>query len=126
VTGAGAGIGLSIAKNLLANASTSLVIGVDINTIELEILLEPYPDRLAVVQGDVSDRSVDQKAVETAINRRGKLDCIILNAGILRPVGPSAATAVAEWKQLFDVNFFALVHAVSMTRSEHRTWTRRC
>ena len=102
-------------KILLANSQSSLVIGVDVKTSELEVLMESNPDRLAIIQGDVSDRSVNQRAVETAANRRGKLDSMILNAGILRPVGPAAETAVAEWKQLFDVNFFALVHAVGIT-----------
>lgn len=85
----------------------------DVNTKELEALLPAHGERLAVIEGDVSDRSVNQRAIETAIDRRGKLDGVILNAGILRPVGPAADTSVEEWKRLFDVNFFATVHAVS-------------
>jgi NADP-dependent 3-hydroxy acid dehydrogenase YdfG len=112
-TGAGAGIGLEIVKGLLANPNSSFVIGVDIQTSELDKLLPEHHNRLAVIQGDVSDRSTNQRAIEIAIDRAGKLDCIILNAGILRPVGLAAVTEVTDWKKLFDVNFFGVVHAVS-------------
>lgn len=113
VTGAGAGIGFAIANTLLDDEATSLVITIDVNTEKLKALIDLHSERLTVIQGDVSDRSVSQRAVETALNRRGKVDCLILNAGVLSPVGRVEATAVAEWKNLFDINFFALVHAVS-------------
>lgn len=106
------GIGLAITKGLLADPTLSLIVGVDIKTAELEKLL-PSENRLAIVQGDVSERATNQTAVETAIQRGGKLDCIILNAAILRPVGPAAVTKVEDWKTLFDVNFFGPLHAVS-------------
>ncbi|KAK5043070.1 hypothetical protein LTR13_000841 [Exophiala sideris] len=74
----------------------SLVIAVDVNTKELEALLPAHQDRLAVIEGDVSDRSTNQRAIETAVSRR---------------VGPAADTNVEEWECLFGVNFFGPVHA---------------
>ena len=82
----------------------------------LESALPDHHDRLALIEGDVSERSTNQRAVETASNRRGRLDCIILNAGMLRPIGRAAESPVEEWKRLFDVNFFGLLHAVSHHR----------
>ncbi|KAK4946327.1 hypothetical protein LTR10_014525 [Elasticomyces elasticus] len=111
LTGAGAGIGLAITRGLLVQPMLSLVIAVDVNTKELEALLPAHQDRLAVIEGDVSDRSTNQRAIETAVSRRGKLDSVILNAGMLRPVGPAADTNVEEWECLFGVNFFGPVHA---------------
>ncbi|KIW80718.1 hypothetical protein AYO21_05605 [Fonsecaea monophora] len=115
VTGAGAGIGLAITKILLAQATVSLVVGVDVKTSELETLAVSHPDRLAVVQGDVSSRSTNVSAIDTAVRQGEKIDAVILNAAILRPVGPIADTAVEEWKRLFDVNFFGLVHAIQLS-----------
>ncbi|OAP56473.1 hypothetical protein AYL99_09652 [Fonsecaea erecta] len=115
VTGAGAGIGLALTKQLLARDTVSLVVGVDIKTSELETLAISHAQRLSVVQGDVARRSTNTGAVNAAIQQRGKLDCIILNAAILRPVGPIADTPVQEWKSLFDVNFFGLVHAIQLS-----------
>jgi NAD(P)-dependent dehydrogenase (short-subunit alcohol dehydrogenase family) len=88
-------------------------VGIDVKTSEIESLLEKHQDRLAVIQGDVSDRATSERAVETALNRTGRLDVLILNAAILSPIGPAAATKVEEWKRLFDVNFFGLLHTVS-------------
>ncbi|OQV01807.1 hypothetical protein CLAIMM_07099 [Cladophialophora immunda] len=115
VTGGGAGIGLAITKILLAQDTVSLVVGVDIKTSELEALATSYAQRLLVVQGDIANRSTNQNAIETATRQRGKIDCIILNAAILRPVGPIADTPIEDWKRLFDVNFFGLVHAVQLS-----------
>jgi NAD(P)-dependent dehydrogenase (short-subunit alcohol dehydrogenase family) len=102
----------------LALGTVSLVVGVDVKTLELEKLSaasHAAADRLSVVQGDVADRATNKTAIDTAIALRARIDCVILNAAILRPVGPAADSPVEEWKRLFDVNFFSLVHAVSFS-----------
>ena len=53
--------------------------------------------------------------MDTAIEQCGRLDAIVLNAAMLKPVGPVAEAVVSEWKRLYDVNFFALLHTVSIT-----------
>ena len=80
--------------------------------------LESKKGKLSVVKGDISDRSTSERAVAAALNLRGKLHGVILNAAILRPVGPAAETGVDEWKRLFDVNFFGLLHTVSRSLAE--------
>ena len=100
LTGAGGGIGLAIAKQRLSHDSVSLGVGIDVKTSELEALSASHKQRLSVIQGSVADRSTSQRAVAGAIDRRGKLDAIILNAGILRPVGRAAESDVEDWKKL--------------------------
>lgn len=112
ITGAGNGIGLSIVKGLLDDARTSLIVAVDLIATNLEPLCTKSGGRLEIIIGDVSDRSTSERAVERVISLRGQLDTIILNAGILRPAGPLVQTKVDDWKRLFDVNFFSLVHTV--------------
>jgi NAD(P)-dependent dehydrogenase (short-subunit alcohol dehydrogenase family) len=113
LTGAGGGIGLSIVTQLLAQPSVSLVVGVDVVTSQLEALLEGHSGRLSIVQGDVSLRATSERAVQEALSRKGRLDSIILNAAILNPLGRAAETSVDDWKRLFDINFFGLLHSVS-------------
>jgi NADP-dependent 3-hydroxy acid dehydrogenase YdfG len=110
LTGAGGGIGLAIAENLLSNGAR--VVGVDLSTARLSDLKARYDAQLEIVTGDVGERSTSAQAVEIATTKFGRLDSIILNAAILAPVGPAADTDVEGWRKLFDVNFFALLHTV--------------
>ena len=114
ITGAGGGIGLSIVQRLLEHQAVSLVVAVDVAVAELEALRRSNPSRLVVVAGDVSQRLVNYTAIEIAIQSKGKLDCIILNAAVLCPVGPVAEISIEDWKRLIDVNFVGLVHAVRL------------
>ena len=45
----------------------------------------------------------------------GHLDALILNAGILTPLGKVDEVPVEGWKAHFDVNFFSLVSALRAT-----------
>lgn len=114
VTGANRGIGLSIVKQLLKQSVPgTLIIGVDLADEQLKHLRSSSPDKFDYVTGDISQRSTSEKAVALAKERSGRLDALVLNAGILRPVGLVADISVDEMKKLFDVNFFALFHTVS-------------
>lgn len=112
VTGAGSGIGLSIVKLLLLDPRVAFVIAVDIQTRRLETFNEQHGLRLRIVNGDVSKRETSEEAVQAAVNQTGHLDALILNAGILGPISPISDGDVDEWKRLFAVNFFGLLHGV--------------
>jgi NADP-dependent 3-hydroxy acid dehydrogenase YdfG len=85
----------------------------------MQELLPQHADRLEVIAGDISKRVTSEKGVEAAISRVGRLDCIVLNAGVQGPVGSIVKTDVEDWKKCMDVNFFSLIHSVSCpVRSE--------
>jgi NAD(P)-dependent dehydrogenase (short-subunit alcohol dehydrogenase family) len=114
VTGANRGIGLSIVNQLLSQSGQStFIIAVDLQNEQLERLKSSSPEKFDFVSGDISVRSTSENIVALAKERTGRLDTLILNAGVLRPVGPIADISVEKFKKLFDVNFFALVHTVS-------------
>lgn len=75
----------------------------------LEKLKEEHKGQVEVVQGDLSDFSLAQKAVDVAIKSFGRLDGLILNHGILGQTGNVATTDVENWRSAFDINFFSLV-----------------
>ncbi|KIY04077.1 uncharacterized protein Z520_00769 [Fonsecaea multimorphosa CBS 102226] len=116
VTGANGGIGFSITQQLLAKPAetVALVVAIDLHDHRLRCLLDRHQDRLEVVCGDISRRESSQKAVDAAISRAGRLDSIILNAGIQGPTGSILKTDVEAWKKCFDVNFFSLVHSIQV------------
>ena len=82
-----------------------------------------YASRPCVLSGD---RRTDAGAVGSAVSRGVEkyegIDGVILNAGVLEPMGKIASEEVPieEWKQHFDVNFFSLVTAIRATLPELR------
>ncbi len=75
VTGAGGGMGLAIAQDLLA--ADAAVVGID---------LKDKPPALADAgyeQGDVSDDGFVGAAIARAAETHGRLDCLVNAAGVL-------------------------------------------
>jgi NAD(P)-dependent dehydrogenase (short-subunit alcohol dehydrogenase family) len=60
-------------------------------------------DAAAFVHGDVSSEADVAAAVASAVERFGRLDCMVNNAGILGAVGPIAEIDGAEWQRTIDV-----------------------
>lgn len=75
----------------------------------LQKLKEQYNKQVEVVNGDLADFSLAQKAVDIAIETFGQLDGMVLNHGILGQTGNVAVTDIAEWQAAFNVNFMSLV-----------------
>lgn len=68
---------------------------------------------ISFVQGDLSDESVCQRAIDLAVSKFNRLDGLVLNAAVLDPVKSIADSSVQEWKKLYDVNFFSIVSLLS-------------
>ena len=72
------------------------------------------------------ERSTDAAAVRAAVSRGVEkykgIDGVILNAGVLEPLGNIASEDITidQWKQHFDVNFFSLITAIRATLPELR------
>lgn len=47
--------------------------------------IDPSGKRIAVVAGDIGDRTTTQRLVQTAVDRFGGIDILINNAGIVKP-----------------------------------------
>ncbi|PVG00536.1 short-chain dehydrogenase [Serendipita vermifera] len=118
VTGASRGLGLAVVTILLKERDARVVALSRKSNDALVSLAADHQQNLIVILGDIVDPQVSQRAVESALQQYGRLDGIILNAGVLEPTGTIATipvdspAAVASWKSLFDVNFFALIHTI--------------
>ncbi|KAF9954954.1 hypothetical protein BGZ72_004148 [Mortierella alpina] len=118
ITGASRGIGRSITLLAIQNLKAN-VIGIARSQealqqlshhIETELNLK---DRFKYVVGDVTEESTAEDAVALAQKSwGGSIDGLVLNAGVLDPLGTIATTSVKDWKQAFDVNFFSIVTMV--------------
>ncbi|KAJ5770907.1 uncharacterized protein N7511_002958 [Penicillium nucicola] len=109
VTGASRGIGLAVAKYLLSAPQSHNVVVVARSVEPLQKLKEQYSKQVEVVNGDLADFSLAQKAVDTAIKAFGQLDGMVLNHGLLGQVGKISEADPQKWKEVFDINFISLV-----------------
>jgi NAD(P)-dependent dehydrogenase (short-subunit alcohol dehydrogenase family) len=85
ITGAGSGIGLGTAKKL--HEAGMAIVGVGRDTTKLETLAREIndPDRLATLSVDVTDDDAPQRIVGLALERFGRIDFLINNAGAGSP-----------------------------------------
>jgi NAD(P)-dependent dehydrogenase (short-subunit alcohol dehydrogenase family) len=82
VTGAGQGLGRAYAV-ALAQAGASVVVN-DLDARGAEETAALAGPRAIVVPGDVGDRAVADALVATAVDKFGRLDAMVTNAGVLR------------------------------------------
>src|SRR5215216_6473645 len=88
VTGAASGIGAAIAERFVEEGSRCVV--VDIQDEAGEQIASKLGDSGTYVHADVSDEDQVAAAVGAALERFGRIDCMVNNAGILGAVGPIA------------------------------------
>jgi NAD(P)-dependent dehydrogenase (short-subunit alcohol dehydrogenase family) len=100
VTGAASGIGEATAR-LFAERGHR-VVAVDVNEEGLGKL--GVLDGVATLTGDVSEQRVNEAAVRLAVERFGRLDVAVLNAGV-GGAGPlESAGAIERFDRLFAIN----------------------
>ncbi|MFV3335498.1 3-(cis-5,6-dihydroxycyclohexa-1,3-dien-1-yl)propanoate dehydrogenase [Pseudomonas sp. NY15437] len=80
ITGGGSGIGLELVR-VFGKAGYGVAALVR-NELQEASLRREFEDRIEIVVGDVCEHAVNQKLVKQAVDRFGRLDCFIANAGI--------------------------------------------
>jgi 2-deoxy-D-gluconate 3-dehydrogenase len=106
VTGASRGLGQAAAEALAAEGA--FVYGVARSVGALEALASSGDGRIAVAGCDMLDLDAVAALPEQAIERFGRLDIVINNAG-LAPAGAFTEQDDALWREVFAVNVFAPV-----------------
>ncbi|HMF72472.1 MAG TPA: oxidoreductase [Flavitalea sp.] len=107
ITGASKGLGLAIAKAVLANGD-KVVATVRKNPEELELTLDSE-DNVLVVQLDVTRENEVKEGVQEALSKFGRVDVLVNNAGY----GLLAATEEAsdvEVRKQYETNVFGLLN----------------
>ena len=101
VTGASSGIGLAVARALIADG-----FGVALaarRAERLEELAQELGERALAVPTDVSDRGQVQRLVERTAERFGRIDAAVTAAGVLREA-PLEQIGEAEWEETMGAN----------------------
>ncbi|TCP41214.1 NADP-dependent 3-hydroxy acid dehydrogenase YdfG [Tamaricihabitans halophyticus] len=113
ITGASSGIGSATALHLAEQGHT-VVLGARRQE-RLEALVSQISRQggTAVAASlDVTDLSSVRAAVDYAVERFGRLDVLINNAGIM-PLSPLEQARVEEWNSMIDVNIRGVLHGIT-------------
>ncbi|MEP3049312.1 MAG: SDR family oxidoreductase [Roseibium sp.] len=105
ITGASSGIGAAAVK-LFADAGANLVISARRKELleEVRASTKTASGHIEIVTGDVTDPSVAEKSVATAVNVFGGLDGAFNNAGVMGDLGPIEDMSLVNWASVLDVN----------------------
>ncbi|WP_137391398.1 SDR family NAD(P)-dependent oxidoreductase [Rhodoligotrophos defluvii] len=124
VTGSGKGLGRAIADDIAANGGRVVhVVRSEEAAAELQ---DAFGDEAAIILGDVNDTPVPDLAMETALNRWGRLDGLVNNAGVISPIGRIADVDPDEWGYSIATNLVAPYRLVaSFIRAAGDGGTRR-
>ena len=106
VTGSSSGIGAATARAFAALGASVLVNSArSVN--EGEAVAASLPDA-HYVQGDITEEGVPERLVTAALERWGRLDTLVNNAGTTAviPHHDLQAASVDVWRRIFEVNVF--------------------
>jgi len=106
VTGSSSGIGAATARAFAALGASVLVNSAR-SVDDGEAVAASLPDA-HYVQGDITEAGVPERLVATALERWGRLDTLVNNAGTTAviPHHDLQAASVDVWRRIFEVNVF--------------------
>jgi NADP-dependent 3-hydroxy acid dehydrogenase YdfG len=115
VTGGGSGIGLAVARGLLAEGARVAISGRSADKLAEAARSLNGGDRLFHQPADVADPEQIQKLVATVTQRFGRIDILVNNAGMNLKQRTMRELTIEAWQQLIRANLdgaFYCIHAV--------------
>jgi NADP-dependent 3-hydroxy acid dehydrogenase YdfG len=113
ITGASSGMGEAAARHL-ASLGATVILGAR-RTERIEALANEINDnggKALAVTMDVTKRDQVKKLVDSAVDKFGRIDVILNNAGIM-PLSPMDRLNVEEWDQMIDVNIKGVLNGIA-------------
>lgn len=107
VTGSSSGIGEAVARRFAA-LGASVVVNSSSSVAAGQLVAEELGDRATYIQADISDRDQARRLIDEVIDRYGRLDVLVNNAGWTTRVDHRDLDALTDeiFEKTFDVNVF--------------------
>lgn len=111
ITGGGSGIGRALARLLVSEGWSVAIVGRREGALRETASLSAGPGRVLAHACDVSDPAAAADAVKAAVERLGRLDALVNNAGSA-PLAPIDRTTPAMLQECFAVNALAPAYLI--------------
>jgi NAD(P)-dependent dehydrogenase (short-subunit alcohol dehydrogenase family) len=114
VTGAGTGNGEAIAERLYAGGASVVLVSRQLEPVELVCRrIDTKGMRTLALEANVCDPIAMESAVKQCIERFGKLDLAVNNAGITGPAGVSVQDIESDiWREVIDTDLTGIFHSM--------------
>lgn len=110
ITGCSTGFGRNLAMEALQQGNQVAV--TSRNTDDVKDIVAPYPGTAVAIKLDVTNAQEVMAAVKEAQEKFGRIDVLVNNAGI-GYFGAIEESEEAEYRRMFEINFFGLVAVTS-------------
>jgi NAD(P)-dependent dehydrogenase (short-subunit alcohol dehydrogenase family) len=122
ITGGSRGLGLVLARHICMQGGSVALIARDPDELaRAKADLAPHGAVVLTIQCDLLDALQIEAAVRQIIDRFGKIDILINNAGIIE-VGPLEHMTREDFERAMQLHFWAPYELVSQIVPEMRTW----
>jgi len=122
ITGGSRGLGLVLARHVCARGGKVAIIARDPDElVRAKADLVPRGGKVLTVECDLLDAGQTQSAVRKVIDRFGKIDVLINNAGIIE-VGPLEHMTPEDFQRAMRLHFWAPFELISQIVPEMRIW----
>jgi meso-butanediol dehydrogenase / (S,S)-butanediol dehydrogenase / diacetyl reductase len=114
IIGAGGALGGAVSQQFASEPATDLVLS-DVSAPSLDATvagLPPTDGPVEAVLADVSDYDQVESVTRLAVERFGRLDVLISNAGVLSPNGRIHNLRTEDWERAFRVNVLGAVNGI--------------
>ena len=115
VTGAGGALGAAVSRRLAGEPGTDVVLS-DVSPESLDATVAGLPGERGAVEtilADVGDLDQVRAVVDLAVERFGRLDVLVSNAGVLSPNGRIHNLATEDWERAFRINVLGAVNGIT-------------
>lgn len=114
VTGAGTGNGESITKRLYAGGASVALVSRSLEPLHAICeRIDPEDARTIAIEADVRDSGAVEKAINRVLEKFGKLDLAVNNAGITGPAGTNVQDLELEsWREVIETDLTGVFYCV--------------
>jgi meso-butanediol dehydrogenase / (S,S)-butanediol dehydrogenase / diacetyl reductase len=125
IIGAGGALGAAVAQQIASEPATDLMLS-DVSVASLDATVAGVAAAVGEVEtmpADVSDYDQVEAVITRTVERFGRLDVLISNAGVLSPNGRIHNLRTEDWERSFRVNVLGAANgiraAVGVMRPQH-------